>query len=406
MTSTLPKMIERHDNYMTLNYPRYEIAVAEGRGATFTDHEGKQYIDLFSGFGAGILGHCHPDLVAAGAKQMNKIWHVGNLLHTAPQTKLAKQIADKGFGGRSYFCFSGSDANEAAFKICRLHGQGKRHKIISTTKSFHGRGFAAMMATGQDKVRKGFEPWLEGFINVPFNDLTAMEAAIDEETVGIIVEPIQGEGGVNIPDDDYLPGLRKLADQHDLLLIFDEVWIGCGRTGKYFAYQHWNVEPDMLTLGKAIGCGLPVGVMCANEKAAKYFDFTEMQGVMHATTLGGNAVSMAVSNRLFEVLEADDLVQRAAELGEKIMNRFKALQENCQCITSVRGKGLFIGIELNPEAECASFKNGAELVNQCLDQGVLINATQGNVLRLAPPLVIEEDQLEQGLKILEDLIKG
>ncbi|MBI1367990.1 MAG: aminotransferase class III-fold pyridoxal phosphate-dependent enzyme [Planctomycetes bacterium] len=389
---------------MSHNIPRYAITMIEGRGCELTDSTGKKYLDLFSGFGAGILGHCHEDLVAAATKQVNKLWHVGNLLHTEPQTRLAEEIAKRGFNGRSYFCHSGSDANEAAFKLARLYGQGKRYKVLSTTNSFHGRGFAAMMATGQDKVRLGYQPYLPGFSSVPYNDLPAMKAAIDDQTVAIIVEPIQGEGGINIPDDDYLPGLRKLCDEHDLLLIVDEVWTGCGRTGNWFAYQHAGIEPDMMTLGKAVGCGLALGVMCAHPRIAEFFDSEHYHGVPHATTLGGNAVTCAVSARMFEVLARDRLLGRAAKLGEKIMSDLHAMADETGVIKHVRGRGLFIGIELDPAN--AWFDKAADVMTRCLDRGLLIGSAQQNVLRLAPPLTVSDEQVEAGLAALESVLRG
>ena len=227
--------IARRNRFVTLNYPRYGITVVEGSGCEFTDSAGRTYLDLFSGFGGTILGHCHPELIAAATEQAGKLWHVGNFLDTEPQTLLAEAIATHGFGGRSCFGHSGSDSNEAAFKLVRLYGRrdGRdRYKVIATERGFHGRGFAAMNATAATRLRKGYDPFLDGFVHVPYNDLAAMEAAIDEQTAAIIVEPIQGEGGVHVPDDDYLPGLRALCDRHDLLLIVDEVWTGCGRTGR------------------------------------------------------------------------------------------------------------------------------------------------------------------------------
>ncbi len=407
-TQTSDPVIARHDQYMTLNYPRFAITMVEGSGCRLTDAEGNGYLDLFSGFGAGILGHCHADLVAAGTKQMNKLWHVGNLLHTKPQTRLAEHIAEKGFGGRSFFSHSGADANEAAVKLARLYGKQNpgnathafgRFKVISTTRSFHGRSFATMGATGNEAVRRGFEPLLPGFVNVPYNDLAAVEAELDETAIAIIVEPIQGEGGVHVPDETYLPKLRKLCDERDLLLVCDEVWTGCGRTGKYFAYQHFGVEPDVMTLGKAVGCGLPVGVMCAGPKAADCFDTAKMGRVTHATTLGGNCVSMAVAARLFEVLDSDNLIERAALAGEQVKSRLLAFAEKADAVAEVRGKGLFIGVEL---AEPIA----ADVVQTCLERGVLLNATQGNVVRLAPPLIVTDEELDEGLSVLEGVLTG
>ena len=270
-------IIDRHDTFMSINYGRYPIAMATGHGVMLRDADGKEYLDLFAGFGAPVLGHCHPDLVEAVTEQANKLWHVGNLFHTEPQTRAAEAISRFGFGGRSFFCHSGADANEAAIKLARLYGKanpGKsagefgRYKIISCTKSFHGRSFGTMGATANPKVREGFGPHLPGYANVAYNDITAVEAVLDDETVAIIAEPIQGEGGVNVPDVDYFKQLRALCDDRDLLLICDEVWTGCGRTGKFFAYQHWLDEtsggPDIMTLGKGVGGGLAVGVMCAS----------------------------------------------------------------------------------------------------------------------------------------------
>ena len=249
--------IARRNRFITQNYPRYGITVVEGSGCEFTDSNGRRYLDLFSGFGGTILGHCHPELIAAATEQANKLWHVGNFLDTEPQTLLAEAIATHGFGGRSCFGHSGSDANEAAFKLVRLYGRrdGRdRYKVIATERGFHGRGFAAMNATSGEKARKGYDPFLDGFGHVPYNDLAAMEAAIDDQTAAIIVEPIQGEGGVHVPDDDYLPGLRALCDRYDLLLIVDEVWTGCGRTGRVVRPPAQRDHPRHHDVGQ--GCRL------------------------------------------------------------------------------------------------------------------------------------------------------
>ena len=388
---------------MTLNYPRFPITMVEGRGSWLTDSTGKRYLDLFSGFGAGVLGHCHPDLVDAAQQQIHKLWHVGNLLHTEPQTRLAEHIATKGFGGRSFFCHAGSDANEAAFKLARLYGRGHRYKIIATLGSFHGRGFGAMMATGQEKVRIGYAPYLPGFEHVPYNDIVAMERVIDDQTIAIIVEPIQGEGGINIPDTGYLAKLRQICDERDLLLIVDEVWTGCGRTGEYFAYQHAGIEPDMLTLGKAVGAGLPVGVMCAHPRVADLFSTASYGAVPHGTTLGGNCIAMAVSSRLFDVLERDNLVERAGTLGAKILDQLKEMARRLP-LRQVRGVGLFIGLQLNTDG--AWFTKAGDVVNRCLEEGLLIGSAQQDILRLAPPLNVSEDEVAQGLTILERVLKG
>ena len=401
-------IIDRRKAYMSLNYGRYPIVMARGRDCELFDTEGKRYLDLFAGFGAGLLGHCHPDLVAAVERQARGVWHPGNLFHSEPQTQAAEAIAKHGFGGRSFFCHSGADANEAAFKLARLYGksrpgktdptQGGRYKIISTTQSFHGRSFGAMAATGQPAVSRGYEPLLPGFCQVAYDDLDAVRSALDDQTVAVIVEPIQGEGGINIPGDGYLPGLRQLCDERDLLLICDEVWTGCGRTGRYFAHQHWGIEPDIMTLAKGVGGGLPVGVMCARPDLAELNDSVKRGGVAHATTLGGNCISMAASAAVFKVLERDGLVRSAAELGEGMLDRLQELAGRTERVSQVRGKGLFIGIEMAEECK--------PIVQACMERGVLINAARESVLRLAPPLVINPEQIDEGLSVIEEVILG
>ncbi|MFW6059065.1 MAG: aspartate aminotransferase family protein [Phycisphaeraceae bacterium] len=411
-TAASSAIIDRHDRFMSINYGRLPIAMVRGQGSTLEDADGTRYTDLFAGFGAGLLGHCHPDLVAAVTEQANTLWHVGNLLHTEPQTRLAEAIATHGFGGKSFFCHSGADANEAAIKLARLHGRarpgrnGPRYKVISAKQSFHGRSFATMAATGQPKVSEPFHPLAPGFVHVEFNDLNEIEAAIDDETAAVLLEPIQGEGGVRVPTDDYLPRLRELCDAHELLLMMDEVWTGCGRTGRYFAHQHWNIEPDVMTLAKGVGGGLPVGVCCAKPEVAELFDWRKYGAAVHATTLGGNCLSMAVAAKLFEVIERDGLVQRAAQLGEHVIQRLCALAQDCPAVTNVRGKGLFIGAQLDAEAKGASFEKASEVMERCLKRGVLVNIAQGTVLRVAPALTIEQDDLDRALDVVEEAIRG
>ena len=411
-------IVERHDDFLSLNYPRYPVAFVSGQGCRLTDVGGKRYLDLFAGFGAPVLGHCHPDLVEAVTEQAQRLWHVGNLFHTEPQTLAAEAISRLGFGGRSFFCHSGADANEAAIKLARLYGKLRRgnstgedgrYKVISCAHSFHGRSFGTMSATGNPKVREGFAPLLPGYTNVAYNDVAAVEAAMDSETVAVIAEPIQGEGGINVPDADYFPRLRALCDERDVLLICDEVWTGCGRTGRTFGYQHWfdaGTSPDIITLGKGVGGGLAVGVMCAIPCLAELYDARKQGAVKHATTLGGNCLSMAVTARLFAVLERDGLAERAAQVGEEAMERLREFAESHPAVRDVRGRGLFIGIELDPGAEGAWFAAAADVVNRCLDRGLLINATGANVLRLAPPVTITAAEMNEGLDLLEKVIAG
>ncbi len=401
---TTESIIGRHDRFMSINYPRYPIAMARGEGCHLWDTDGKRYLDLFAGFGSGLLGHCHPALVDAVMRQAGTLWHSGNLFHNEPQTRAAEAIARHGFDGRSYFCHAGADANEAAIKLARLYGNtrpgpaGKRFKVISCSQSFHGRTFGTMPATGQPAVAADYEPHLPGFVQVLFNNLDAVRQQIDDQTVAILVEPIQGEGGVNVPDDDYLPALRRLCDERDLLLICDEVWTGCGRTGQYFAHQHWlaDAPPDVMTLAKGVGGGLPVGVMCAKPNLAELNNAIAQGTVRHASTLGGNCLSMAVTAAIFDVLERDQLVQHAAELGQHAMNRLGQLAGTCHQVTQVRGQGLFIGVELTTAVK--------PIVQRCLELGVNINGTQETVLRLAPPLVISKEQLDEGLDVIECVV--
>ena len=406
---------------MTLNYGRFPIVIERGVGCELFDAEGKRYLDLFAGFGAGVLGHCHPDLVQAVTEQAGRVWHAGNLYHTDPQTRLAQAIANTGFGGRSFFCHSGADANEAAIKLARLYGKanpGKstgehgRFGVISCTRSFHGRSFATMAATGNPAVREGFGPYLPGYVNVAYNDPAAVERAVTPETVAVLVEPIQGEGGVFVPDTDYLPKLRELCDKHDLLLICDEVWTGCGRTGKMFAHQHFLPDPtvaapDVMTLAKGVGGGLALGVCCVHERVARFFDHQQMGRVTHATTLGGNCLTAAVAARIFEVIERDDLLAHATKLGQHATQRLQAFAADHPFITDVRGHGLFLGIELDTAHDAFPFDDGKSVVTACLDRGLMINvAGKGNVIRLAPALTVTQAQLDEGLDTLEAVLHG
>ncbi len=405
-------IIDRHDAYLSLNYPRFDVAMVRGQGSELWDAQGQRYVDLFVGFGAPVLGHCHPDLVEAVTQQANTLWHVGNLLHTEPQTHAAEAIAKLGFGGRSFFSHAGADANEAAIKLCRLYGKanpgpnGQRYKVISATKSFHGRSFATMGATGNPAVREGFGPLLPGFVNVAYNDLDAVAAEADDDAVAVIVEPIQGEGGINLPDAEYFQKLRAFCDEKDLLLICDEVWTGCGRTGRVFGHQLWGITPDIMTLGKGVGGGLPVGVMCAKPELAELYNARTQGGVKHASTLGGNCLAMAVTARIFEVIQRDGLCERAERLGQALQQRLQAFGQATGLITQVRGAGLFLGIQVNVESEDAWFNSAGEVVGKALSQGLLIGSAQADVLRLAPALTVDEAVLDEGLSTLEQVLRG
>jgi len=388
--SDMEQLVERSKQVLTHNYARIPIVMSRGEGSTLWDVAGKRYLDLFAGFGGGILGHSHPELVAAATAQAQKLWHVGNSFYTEPQMELAERLNKFAFKGQAFFCHSGAEANEAAVKLARLRGHEgapKRWKIISLNKSFHGRTLAMITATGNPAVKAGFEPLVPGFTQVEGGDYDALVAAVDDETAGIIVEPIQGEGGINQYPADYLPKLRKLCDERGMSMIFDEVWTGCGRTGRWFCHQHMGVEPDIMTLGKAVGGGLPVGVMYAKPEVAKLFGPGK-----HGCTLGGNPICMSVSRTLFDVIEREKLLEHAAKLGEMAISRLRNDASIKSKVTEVRGRGLFLGIELKDEPQ--------KLIDRALERGIVINLTAKKVIRLAPPINISQDDWERGLGLV------
>lgn len=389
-------ILERAGRVLIGNYARQPIVFVRGSGSELWDSDGKKYLDLFAGFGGAILGHCHPDLIDAAASQMGKLWHVGNTFHTQPQIEFAERLNRHAFAGQAFFCHSGLEANEAACKLARLRGQqqaAQRWKIITLGRSFHGRSLAMIAATGNPAVREGFGPVVPGFVHVPGGDIDALAAAVDDQTAGVLIEPIQGEGGVNLLPPDYPHKVRQLCDERELTLIFDEVWTGCGRTGRWFAFQDFKspdgktVEPDILTLGKAIGGGLPVGAMFAKPHVARLL----VPG-KHGCTLGGNPVCMAVARTIFDVIERDGLLQRTATLGEHAVARLRKERSISGRIREVRGRGLMLGIELIEPPQ--------KLVERGLHNGVITNLTAQKVIRLAPALTITDEQWERGLDAL------
>lgn len=393
--SDTQRILERGQQVLVGNYARLPAVMVRGEGSHLWDSDGKRYIDLFAGFGGSILGHCHPALVDAATKQARELWHVGNTFWTPRQIEFAEAIARHTFAGKAFFCHSGLEANEAACKLARLRGNKEntpgKWKIISLNNSFHGRSLAMIYATGNPKTRAGFEPPVPGFVQVEGGDFDAMEKAVDNETAGIIIEPIQGEGGMNMFSTDYVRKIRELCDQRKLTLIFDEVWTGCGRTGKWFAHQYFTrsdgsvIEPDVMTLAKAAGGGLPVGVMWAKDHVAKH-----MVPGTHGCTLGANSICMAVAKTVFEVMEKENLVQHAAELGEVAKKKIGGDSRLAGRIVEIRGHGLMLGIELREAPQ--------NMVKAGLDHGVLLNLTAGKVVRLAPAINIARDLWEEGLE--------
>ena len=369
------------------------MCLVRGDGSWVWDAEGNRYLDFFPGWGCGILGHCPPRVVQAVQEQVATLIHVPNTWYNEPQVLLAQALSERtDFGGVCFFCNSGTEAIEAAIKLARLNGKPKgRYKIITMTGSFHGRTMGALSATAQPKYHAGVEPMLPGFNYVPFGDLDATAKAIDNETAAIMLEPIQGEGGINLPPTGYLEGLRELCDKHGLLLIFDEVQTGLGRTGKWYAHQHWKVRPDIFTLAKALAGGVAMGGIVAKPEIAE-----KLKPGTHAATFGGNPLAARAALATIETIEQDGLLERAIQIGEKFRERFTTLKAKCPLILEVRIKGAMIGVELAIE--------GAAVVQQCIDKGLLINCTHQTVIRLLPALTITDEQIDEGCDILDEVL--
>jgi acetylornithine/N-succinyldiaminopimelate aminotransferase len=377
--------------YLMGNYGRLPIALVAGSGAKVRDAAGREYIDLFAGFGAMAVGHCHPAVVEAIRRQAGELMCVGNLFTWPSQVELAESIIRHSFGdGRVFFCHSGAEANEAALKLARrAAGQG-RYKMISFTQCFHGRTMGSLSMTSQTKFHASFEPMLPGCVYVPFNDAAAVEQAIDEQTAGIIVEPIQGEGGIHLPEVSFMHRLRELCDRHKLTLICDEVWASPARTAAWFGYQHYGITPDVITLGKALGGGVPVAACVAR----KGFDEVLTPGT-HGCTLGGNPVCAAAGAAVMKLIEQEGLVERAGQLERKIRDMIDAAK--LPAVRQVRGKGVMLGIEMAASAK--------SVVAACLEKGIMVNVTADTVVRLAPPLTIGDDVLEAGMQGLLAVLK-
>jgi acetylornithine/N-succinyldiaminopimelate aminotransferase len=384
--------LELFQRYVIGNYTRYPACLVRGEGSTVWDAEGNRYLDFFPGWGCDLLGHCPPKVVEAVREQVGRLIHVPNTWYTEPQGLLAQALsARSGFHGQCFFCNSGTEAIEAAIKLARLNGKPGRYKMISMINSFHGRTMGAITATGQPKYHQGIEPLLAGFSYAPFGDLDAAARLIDSETCAILVEPIQGEGGIYLPPAGYLEGLRALADKHHLLLIFDEVQAGMGRTGRWFAHQHWPVQPDAMTLAKGLAGGLACGALVARREVAE-----KLKPGTHAATFGGNPVACAAALATIQTIEDEDLLTRADQIGARFRQRLEALRQRCPWIQEVRIKGAMIGVELSVD--------GTAIVSECLRRRLLINCTHGTVLRLLPALTLTDGELDEGCSILEDIL--
>ncbi len=385
------------DQVITNTYARYPLVLVKGKGCTLYDDQGRAYTDFIAGIAVCNLGHSHPKLIEAMTTQANTLWHVSNLFYTQPQVELAAWLTSRSFADRVFFANSGAEANEAAIKLARKYfqdqGNPQRYRVVSMKQSFHGRTMATLSATGQEKVRKGFDPILEGFDFVAFNDIEELSCIVGPSTCAVMLEPIQGEGGVVCPDAQYISQVRKLCDEAGCLMIFDEVQTGIGRTGKLFAYEHFDAAPDIMTLAKALGNGMPIGAMLATEKVA-----TAFSPGAHASTFGGTPLASAVALTVLMILEQEGVLENGAQMGNYLMARLNALKEKHAQIEAVRGKGLLVGVQLSIP--------GAGVVTACMEKGFLVNCIQDNVLRLAPPLVISRDEIDGLVQCLDDILSS
>jgi acetylornithine aminotransferase/acetylornithine/N-succinyldiaminopimelate aminotransferase len=377
-------------------YSRFPTAMVEGRGCWLTDADGKEYLDFLSGIAVCSLGHCHPAVTKAICDQAARLVHVSNLFYTEPQTRLAALLVENSFADRVFFANSGAEANEAAIKLARIHSPAERYEIISLAGSFHGRTLATVAATGQPKFHAGFEPLPQGFKAAPFGDLAAMEEMIGPETCAILCEPLQGESGVRPLGKEYLRGIRNLCDKHGLLLIYDEVQVGLGRTGTLFAYEQLGVVPDIMTLAKAIGNGLPLGAMLTTDKIAASF----VPGT-HASTFGGNPVACAAGVAVMETMLQTDFMPTVLARGAYLADGLARLAGKHPALASgVRGAGLIQALILTE----AGVKRGAAIINELFKCGVLANFAGNAVLRFIPPLIVSEDEIDKMLAILDQVM--
>ncbi|MCS7263244.1 MAG: acetylornithine transaminase [Armatimonadetes bacterium] len=394
---TLDEIAQLAQDGLTPNYSRLPVAFIKGHGTRLWDTEGKEYLDFLTGIAVCGLGHCHPKIVAALQHQAVMLWHTSNLFHNHLQAKLAKRLNELSGGYKCFFCNSGAEANEAALKLARKVGKeklGGKWKIIAANESFHGRTFGALSVTGQPKYHKGFEPLLSGIKFVPFGDAEALEEAIDEETCAFILEPIQGESGVKVPTDDYLPKVAEICRKHNVLLVLDEVQTGMGRTGKLFAFQHYDIQPDIFTLAKSIAGGFPMGAMLTKPEWSEL-----LQPGTHASTFGGNHLACAVALAVLDALEEEQLVEKAKRMGEHLMAKLRALNAP---IKEVRGKGLIVALEFSQPI-------APKVRDECLKAepiGLIVNAIGDYIIRFLPPLTVTAEEIDQAVEILQRAISS
>ncbi|MBP2645185.1 MAG: Acetylornithine/succinyldiaminopimelate aminotransferase [Firmicutes bacterium] len=389
------QVMETDKKYYMPVFSRYPLVLTKGEGPYVYDANGKKYLDFLAGIAVNVVGHGHKKLVAAIAEQAAKLIHVSNLYHTIPQTTLAKTLAQLSGLDRVFFANSGAEANEGAIKLARKYGKTlnpDRVEIITTENCFHGRTLATLTATAQPKYQKGYEPLPQGFRYIPYNDIDALEKQVTDKTCAVILEPIQGEGGVNIPDAGYLEKAGEICRSRGALLVLDEIQTGMGRTGKLFAFQHTKLKPDIVTMAKGLGGGVPIGAFLATEKVASVFAPGD-----HGTTFGGNALATAAANAVLDIIAEERLLDNAESMGQYLLQTLRKLQAKYPAlVTEVRGLGLMVGMKLT--------KPGKDIVNQCMDKGIIINCTAGDVLRFVPPLTIQKTHVDEMVSVLDSVL--
>lgn len=393
--------IELTQDHVFKTYSRQGRPFVKGRGTKLYDDQGNVYTDFLAGIAVCSMGHCHPDITAAISTQAATLVHVSNLFYTKPQAELAKVLTEKSFADRVFFANSGAEANEAAIKLARRFFQTKgevdRFKIVTMQQSFHGRTMATLSATGQDKIKKGFYPLLDGFVHVPFNDIEALKAVLDDTVCAVMIEPVQGEGGVIPSDPEYIKAVRQLCTDTGTLLIFDEIQTGMGRCGTLFAHESYDVTPDIMTLAKALANGVPIGAMLATETAAQGFDIGS-----HATTFGGTPIATAAALEVIRLISEEGFLASVREKSAYFMAQLNILKEKHKKVVDVRGRGLLIGMEL----DISKGKTASEYMSECFKKGFIINAIQDKILRFAPPLIIGTAEIDQLVAVLDSLLAG
>jgi predicted acetylornithine/succinylornithine family transaminase len=384
---------EEFDQYVLPSYQRFPITITHGEGSYIYDDNGKKYLDFLSGWGVSNLGHRPIVVVDAIEKQVKELIHVPNVFYTEPQGQLAKLLVQNSIKGKVFFGNSGAEANEAAIKFAKLYGQGQRHKIITAEGSFHGRTAGVMAATAQGKIKGGFDPHLQGFVHVPFNDIEALRDSADDSTVAIMLELVQGEGGIHIATKEYVAAIKQICQEKDILLVVDEVQSGMGRTGRLFAYQNYDIEPDIITSAKALASGLPIGAAIVGGKVA-----VNVKPGMHGSTFGGGSLVAAAAVATLREILTPQIKQNVTELTDLLAGKLAKLKADYPCITELRQQGLMIGLELDRDSQ--------PITDACLERGLYINSTQGTVIRILPPLTAAKEEVETAISILDEALQA